>query len=241
VDQERLDSFAKLSVGGGFRRFYGYSGFIKDKFFIGDNGERILLQATGSRADEILQLIETNWPGLSVARIDLQLTILVADADAIISRTMPSRAYKSVRIVNLAERGSTLYVGAAKSRCRLRIYNKTAESGEQLVSGMERMRIELQLRDEYADRALINMRAGAGDMFFRYYVSRMSDGYITNLLDRAIKDSSMVHMIDTDTLKSDDSRKLWLEHSVIPALMKLAAYDKDYVREFLKRLNELLD
>jgi hypothetical protein len=121
------------------------------------------------------------------------------------------------------------------------MYNKTAESGEPLVSGMERMRIELQLRDDYADRGLVNLKAGAGDMFFRYYVSRMTDGYITAIVDRAFKDSDMLAMIETSTEKSDDTRKAWLEHSVIPALMKLAAYDKLYVRDFLARLKDLLD
>jgi hypothetical protein len=48
-------------------------------------------------------------------------------------------------------------------------------------------------------------------------------------------------MIETESPKSDDTRKAWLEHSVIPALMKLAAYDKEYVRDFLTRLKEILD
>lgn len=241
VDDEQLGDFARMSVDGEFRRFYGYAGFWKDNFFIGDNGTRALFQATGARADEIVQLIETSWQGLSVARLDIQLTVLVADADAVISRTHPSKAYKAVRMLNLGERGSTLYVGSPKSRVRLRMYNKTAESGEPLVSGMERMRIELQLRDDYADRGLVNLKAGAGDMFFRYYVSRMTDGYITAIVDRAFKDSDMLAMIETSTEKSDDTRKAWLEHSVIPALMKLAAYDKLYVRDFLARLKDLLD
>jgi len=241
VDDEKLDDFARMVIEGDYRRFYGYKGFIKDKLFIGDNGDRMLIQATGERANDMISMIETSWTGLSVARIDIQLTILVADADSIISRTMPSPTYKAVRLLNLGERGATLYVGSPKSRCRLRMYNKTAESGEGLINGMERLRIELQLRDDYADRCLINMRAGAGNMYFRYYASRMTDGYITNLIDRAFKHSDMVHMIETESPKSDDTRKAWLEHSVIPALMKLAAYDKEYVRDFLARLKEILD
>jgi hypothetical protein len=241
VDDELLGNFARMSVDGEFRRFYGYAGFLKDNFFIGDNGDRVLFQATGSRAEDIIPLIETTWAGLSVARLDIQLTVLVADADAVISRVFPSKAYKAVRMLNLGERGATLYVGSPKSRVRLRMYNKTAESGESLVSGMERMRIELQLRDEYADRGLINLKAGAGDMFFRYYVTRMTDGYTTAIVDRAFKDSDMLAMVETCTEKSDDTRKAWLEHSVIPAIMKLAAYDKPFVKDFLARLKEILD
>jgi hypothetical protein len=121
------------------------------------------------------------------------------------------------------------------------MYNKTAEAGENLVEGMERLRIELQTRDDYADRCLINMRVGTGDVFFRYYVSRMTDGFVTNLVDRALQHSDMVSMVEVDTEKSDESRKVWLENTVLPALAKLSVSDKDYVKEFLQKIKELLD
>jgi len=241
ISPERLNVFEELSTGGKFRRIFGYAGYVKDNFYVGDNGERLMLQATGSMADRIWPLIDTTWQGLSVARLDIQLTILVADADSVICRTIPSAAYKAIRMVNLGERGSTLYVGSSKSRCRLRMYNKTAEAGEERVQDMEKLRIELQTRDDYADRCLINMHAGSGDMFFRYYVSRMTDGFVTNLVDRAFQHSDMVSMIDVDTDKPDESRKVWLENTVLPALAKLSVSDKDYVREFLQKIKELLD
>jgi hypothetical protein len=106
---------------------------------------------------------------------------------------------------------------------------------------MERLRLELQLRDDYADRGFLNMRAGSGDMFFRYYVSRMTDGYVTNLVDRAFKNSDMLAMIEKSLDNAEDGRKVWLEHSVLPALMKLAVYDREYYEAFLKRLQELVD
>jgi hypothetical protein len=121
------------------------------------------------------------------------------------------------------------------------MYNKTAESGESLIAGMERLRIELQTRDDYADRCLVNMRAGAGDMFFRYYISRMTDGFVTNLVDRAFQHSDMVAMVETDTEKSDESKRVWLENTVLPALAKLSVSDKDYFKDFLERVRELLD
>jgi hypothetical protein len=241
LNQDVLNELASLTIDGTFRRCYGYAGFVKDNLFVGDNGSRLLLQATGSRANEAISLIETSWPGLSVARIDIQLTVLVGDADALIAGTMPPKPYKAIRISNLGERGSTLYVGSPSSRCRLRIYNKTAESGEERIAGMERLRVELQLRDDYADRGLINMKANTGDMFFRHYVSRMTDGYITAIIDKAFRHSDLVGMVDTVTEKSVDSRKQWLEHSVLPAIQRLSVYDKEFVKEFIARLNELID
>jgi hypothetical protein len=230
-----------MSYDGELKRFYGYRGYLKDGLFIGDNGERMMLQAAGSKADESLALIDSKWQGLSIARIDIQLTILVADADSVIRGIIPAKAYKAVRLTNLGERGSTLYVGATKSRCRLRVYNKTAQANEERIQDMERLRLELQLRDDYADRGFLNMRAGSGDMFFRYYVSRMTDGYTTALIDKAFKNSDMLAMIDKKPDNAEDGRKVWLEHSVLPALMKLAVYDREYYDSFLKRLKELVD
>jgi len=138
VDEQRLDDFAKMTFEGVLKKFYGYRGFMLDNLYIGDNGDRMMLMASGAKAQEAIKLIDTKWPGLSVARLDIQLTIYVADADSVIRGIMPATAYKSVRLTNLNERGSTLYVGSPKSRCRLRVYNKTAQLGEDRVQDMEK-------------------------------------------------------------------------------------------------------
>jgi len=241
LTHDELESFASMQIGGELKKFYGYRGYMLDQVFVGDNGDRMMLQATGAKADDILSSINSKWQGLSVARLDIQLTLLVADADSIIRSTMPPTIYKAVRMLNLGERGATLYVGSPKSRCRLRVYNKTAQLGEERVRDMEKLRIELQLRDDYADRGLLNMLACAGNMFFRYYVAKMTDGYITALVDKAFKDSDMVAMVEVKPNKSADGRKVWLEHSVLPALMKLAVYDREYCEDFVRRLRELVD
>jgi len=241
LNDDELDMFARLSIDGEFRRMYGYKGFLHEKVYIGDNGERMLLQATGAKAHDMLAHVNKRWQGLSVARIDLQVTVLVADADSIIRGIMPPKPYKSVRMVNLNERGSTIYIGSPKSRCRMRIYNKSAELGEDRIDGQEKLRVELQCRDEYGDRAMINMLSGTGDAFFRYYVLKMSDAYVTSIVDRAMANSNLLAMTEVNSLKSEDSRKEWLEHSVMPALTKLSVYDPSYFREFLDRLKSLID
>jgi hypothetical protein len=241
LTNDELESFASMQIGGELKKFYGYRGYMLDQIFVGDNGDRMMLQAAGARADDLLSLINSKWQGLSVARLDIQLTILVGDADSIIRSTMPPTVYKAVRMLNLNERGATLYVGSPKSRCRLRMYNKTAQLVEERVGDMEKLRIELQLRDDYADRGMINMLAGAGNMFFRYYVAKMTDGYITTLVDKAFKYSDMVAMVEVKPDRVEDGRKVWLEQSVLPALMKLAVYDREYYENFLRKLKELVD
>jgi hypothetical protein len=121
------------------------------------------------------------------------------------------------------------------------MYNKSAELGEDRQDGQEKLRIELQCRDDVADRALINMLSGTGDAFFRYYVAKMTDGFITNIVDRAFTNSNLLAMTEVNTLKSEDSRKEWLEHSVLPALVKLSVYDPAYYKDFVERLTKLLD
>jgi len=48
-------------------------------------------------------------------------------------------------------------------------------------------------------------------------------------------------MIDVDTEKTIDTRKEWIEHSVIPALARLSVLDSDYYKELLKRLQSLIE
>jgi hypothetical protein len=241
LDSETLNRLEGLVIEGEFRRMYGYAGFVKDRLFIGDNGKRLMVQATGSRANEIAYLIDPRWSGLSVARIDLQVTVYVADADSVIRSTVPPNMYRAVRMVNLNERGSTLYVGSPKSRIRLRLYNKTAEAGEERTELGERLRIELQLRNDSADRAMINLHAGSGDMFYLYHVKRMTDAYITSIIERAFANSNLRAMIETDTEKTVDTRKEWIEHSVIPALAKMSVLDSEYYKKLIERLKMFIE
>jgi hypothetical protein len=241
IDQEASNRLHGLVVEGDYRRIYGFAGFVKEKLFVGDNGQRLMIQATGAKADEAAYLINSSWLSLSVARIDLQVTVYVADADSVIRSTIPPKAYKSVRMINLNERGSTLYVGSPKSRCRLRIYNKSAEQGEEPTEKGERLRIEVQLRNDYADRALVNLHAGAGDMFFRFYVRRMTDAYIDSIIEMALKNSDKRAMIDVEKEMSIDTRKAWIENSVIPALARMSVLDSDYYKKLLERLRLLIE
>jgi hypothetical protein len=51
----------------------------------------------------------------------------------------------------------------------------------------------------------------------------------------------MLAMIDVETEKSDDTKRAWLENTVLPALAKLSVSNKDYVRGFIQKVKELLD
>lgn len=89
-----------------------------------------MLWVSGSEAHYVARTLNMAiFESYSVARMDLQVTMTSLDADYMIEYIQPSKVYKATKIVNLNGKGTTLYVGAPTSNLRLRVYNKTAESG----------------------------------------------------------------------------------------------------------------
>jgi hypothetical protein len=48
-------------------------------------------------------------------------------------------------------------------------------------------------------------------------------------------------MIETDTGKTVDTRKEWIEHSVIPALAKMSVLDSEYYKKLIERLKMFIE
>jgi len=210
----------------------GARGWYGDKAFVGswDNG-MLLVQASSAWAQVVADRIADIIPqdGMSVARIDLQATMWVADADAIITTTVPCKRYKCTLIRPVYERGCTLYVGAPSSDARLRMYNKSVESGQYPPEGGEWLRIELQLRNRYADRAWINWRKRTQYALLLEYLRKMTDERTYRMVREAI-DHGDEPTIDQDTDDDWITRRLyWLQYTVVPALRRLALHD-DYTR-----------
>lgn len=221
----------------------GYTGRIKEKVFFGRSSDRFILEVTGSKAHEFMRDYDFRvFDGCSFARLDLQATIEVPNADHIIIQTRPSKVYRSFLTYSLNGPGATLYVGAPSSRVRLRVYNKSAESGVKPDPGHDYLRIELQLRDYYADRAAAYFYASQCNSFFRTYIAKMSDAFITDVLDRYLDKAypapTPLEEPDSDWIAR---RYAWLEHSVTPAIVKLALNDPDGVARYLKVLIAKLD
>jgi len=78
-------------------------------------------------------------------------------------------------------------------------------------------------------------------MFYRYYVNRMTDGYITSIVDQALKNTNLLSMVETVSPRSVDGRREWIEHSVLPALSKLFVYDREYFVKFVEQVKRMLD
>jgi hypothetical protein len=221
----------------------GARGWYGERVFIGmwDNG-MLLVQASSHWAQVVADRIAEVIPseGMSVARLDLQATVWVADADAIVATTVPSRRYKCTLIRNLYGKGCTLYVGAPSSDARLRMYNKSVESGQYPSEGGEWLRIELQLRNKYADRAWVNWRKRVQGNFLLEWLRKMADMRTYLMVKEAIEHGDEP-AVDQDTDDDWVTRRLyWLQHTVVPALRRLALHDEYTRRQVALALNDIM-
>ena len=219
-------------------QYHGYRG--KNKVFVGQSEDRLMIWSSGQNAHYVAKTLKTDiFESYSVARMDLQITMTSLDADYMIEYIQPNKVYKCTKITNLHEKGTTLYVGAPTSRVRLRIYNKTAESGIVPEGGGEYVRFELQCRDQYADKAFVAVRNNMARSFYLMMLKRMIDAYTFKLVEGAIRSADEELFVDDFPSSKDDPvarKKRWLEQSVLPALRRLLVEDKDYVDNFVKML-----
>jgi hypothetical protein len=225
-------------------QLYGFRGYRSGKVFIGERDDRYLVQATGAIAHDVaLAFPLPAEHELSVARIDVQTTFVVKDADFFISACKPSKSYKATRWSAVGEPGQTLYVGAPSSDCRLRIYNKTAESGIKPLSFGDFIRFEIQFRNRYADRMFRAIRARAPKFPFLSHLRKMVDSFSFDTVKRHLE-SLEDELFPEEEYKEIDAiarRKLWLERSVIPALRKVLAEEPEYWETFKQMIDNPLD
>jgi hypothetical protein len=222
-------------------RIMHYRGFRgENNTFVGQSDDRLMIWSSGQNAHYVSKTLKTDiFESYSVARMDLQVTMTSLDADYMIEYIQPSRVYKCTKITNLHEKGATLYVGAPTSRVRLRIYNKTAESGIRPESGGEYVRFELQCRDQYADKAFVAFRNDMVRSFYLMMLKKMIDAYTFKLVEDAIRSADEELFVDDFPSSKDNPiarRKRWLEQSVLPALRRLLVEDKNYIDNFVKLL-----
>jgi hypothetical protein len=224
-------------------QYYGYRG--NNKVFVGQSSDRIMIWASGQNAHYVARTLKIDlFDGYSVARIDLQVTMTALDADYMIEYIQPNKIYKATKITNVNEKGTTLYIGAPTSRVRLRVYNKTAESGIRSEGGGEYVRFEIQCRDQYADKAFVAVRNDMARSFFLMMLKKMVDTYTYKLVESAIRSADEELFVDDFPTTKDDPisrKKRWLEQSVLPALRRLLVEDKEYVDNFVKLLYDDTD
>lgn len=213
---------------------YGARGYKSSEGFVGqwDDG-KIIVASTGAKADVTANVTLNSLPvtGRSIARLDLQSTLVADDADNLILSAQPSKRYKATKYVNVNERGATMYVGSPHSDARLRIYNKTAESGILSDDKREYIRYEIQLRNRYAEQAWNEYKANRANEYILHWTRKMcADGVTDKFLEQALRiyGDRYDYRFLIDEGNWLDRRKLWIERTVVPALLRVLAVDPDY-------------
>lgn len=220
---------------------YGYTGLTHNSvtYAISYNGGRAMVAGTGDRAHDAASTIQAiNPSGLSVARLDIQETVIIDNPDRAIVFLTPKKVYKATRISSVNEEGETLYIGAPKSRARLRIYNKSAESGIVPESG-KYLRVEVQLRDRYADLAYAKYLDGLSDQVLSYWIDQMLDASSARDLLNLCR-YFCVQRLGQWTPPDEswvDRRKAWFERSVVPAMAKLLIEEPEYLETAIRLLS----
>lgn len=224
---------------------HGYRLIMKDKAGYGYNrqGDRLMIAGTGSSADVAAGMLSLfRGRRISIARLDIQDTVAVDDPDRVIQFTSPAKAYKATRWSSVGEPGETLYVGSPKSDARLRLYNKTAECGLSPGNGLQYLRIEVQLRNKYADQAYAQgERGGAADVLAAWVLRFVEDKDAQYLL-KLMQYHGVAQLLRLEEPEEDwiARRKAWVEVSVVPALKRLILAEPDY-KDVVIRLIQGID
>lgn len=231
--------------GGKVIGLHGYRVTMREKAGYGysRDGSRLMIVGTGTGADRAMAMLSLfDGCSISIARIDLQDTVAVDDPDRVIAFTSPRPSYRASRWTAVGEPGETLYVGAPKSDARLRLYNKTAESGLSPGEGLQYLRVEVQLRNRYADQAYRQIRKGGSEEVLIAWVQRMLMPSDADYVKKLIGYHSVAALLRLDEREEDwiARRKMWIERSVVPSIKRLLVAEPGY-KETLIALIEGID
>lgn len=218
------------------RRLLGYDGWYdpERQAFVGSNHQgRWLMTVAGEPAHLALHLIGEPDETVSLARLDAQVTVLVADADEFIRECQGRSRYRQLLIDPAPNRGLTRYVGAPASQARVRVYNKSVQSGIETPLG-ELLRVELQARDDLAERLYLAYHLnGAGGL----------RGAAIAQIERMLILPEPVWLREPVVLPSEPPRapryETWLMETVLPALRKVAVSEPQLFETFLRQLDVL--
>lgn len=173
----------------------------------------------------------------SVTRVDIYVDVrhgslsIEGLRDAVTDGTSGTKAENSLYMKAAIGSGETLYVGSPKSNKRLRVYDKQAES----KTGFEWTRIELQLRQKYARRAVWTLHnkkdwTGAIAQIIRGFVP-----FEDNHEWQAVVGASSILLPPMPDEKSASKREDWLYMTAAKALAKevFARQDHSIAERFI--------
>lgn len=205
----------------------GYYGLKSRNAFLGRRDDGMFVQVTSALADTLFEAIITSTE--HVSRLDLQLTLKVTEEpskvieqafEAAKKHRQPHGKPPSVKAF-VGPRGyETLYIGAAKSEQRGRVYDKFEESGDE--GYRDTVRYEVQLRNDsavaakdYIQRSQSRLSAIV-EVVVAWYHQR---GVVIPVLDRSDIEAPVLKASRTGY----DATLGWLSSQVSPVLLRLMA------------------
>lgn len=205
---------------------------------------RYMMTCSGPLAHQVMMWLLSYLPDApmavswSYARLDVQRTVVVPDADAIIGALQSSPRYHRLLLDPRPNRGMTLYVGSPRSRARVRIYNKSVQASvwPDDASG-EYLRIEYQARDIVADQIvsqlIVNGQAVEPHQVLAAYLASKIRVVVPDLAAYLTADHCDLPPVDRGAPRYAE----WLFHTVLPALRRVELLDNALYRRFVNALS----
>jgi len=215
----------------------------------GESFSRAMLAVAGAPAEPELHGLLASVAGdvlgsaLSVRRVDFQYTTeLQDDVNAVIEELRPAPDYAYLRLSSSAKgtEGAGLYVGSPRSDIRLRIYNKSADLERRGIfprpGAGELLRIELILRRAAAQRAL-HYRAQDSEKLAERWLAHVCNR-VPGLKDVIAPGRPVPPLPRLVDARHDRATEAWIRASVIPAVARHYAGDRESLDEFIEELVE---
>lgn len=239
--QVQLDGNAYKS-----RKLLGFDGFECGGCFVGSNDKMHYAQFTGQYADMAYEYLE--HPKVHISRIDLQVTVKYSTelqkegryqyAHAIHhNKTLPNHRQRVINIILGADGSDTVYIGAATSDTRARMYNKQRQSLD--VRYERAWRYEVVYRNQYA--APVYRRVVSQD---NARTTIIIPEVVQYFRARGIEVLGMGNwggnaLPAPKAARTDVERKLrWIEQQVVPTIRKLS--ELGYTDEVMDLLSKAL-
>lgn len=230
-------AYASLSaIAGGADRLtpgnmMGYIGVRSEGCFCGSREDGFIAILAGHHANEHWDSLF--YPGVHVARLDVQCTVQLSEDVSTIAKealggatransALPETRRRKLYIVSGSDGGDTLYVGAPSSDQRGRLYNKARQSLEDEYSNCWRW--EVMLRNELAHSAAEYVPADASSRAL-WAISFVRHWWRARGVNLPAIDINEVEVMPLQRNKASDDEKTldWLRKQVAPAITRLTA------------------
>jgi len=222
------------AIGGGQERLtpanlMGYIGVRSEGCFVGSREDGYIAILASHHANEHWGTLV--YPGVHVARLDVQCTVRLSETVSTIARDsysgandansrLPVARRRKLYIITGSDGGDTLYVGAPSSNQRGRLYNKAVQSMEDEYKDCWRW--EVMLRDELAHSCAESVPAdpGARALWAVQFVRHWWRARGVSLPPIDIDEVDLKPLQRTKAT-DDESTLNWLRSQVAPAITRL--------------------